>query len=1071
MMDRSSDSDRPERRTALIAKELARAKIDLAALSETRRAEEGQEEELGLGYTFFWKGKSQESPRIHGVGFAIRTKLVADHNLMPTYFSERLMSVRIPLEGENHATIFSAYAPTLDKEDEEKFEFYDSLRRTISAVPPRDKLLILGDFNARVGRDFHLWKDIIGREGVGNCNSNGSLLLGLCSESDLSITNTFFRLKNRQKTTWQHPRSKHWHLIDYIITRTKDRSDFLVTKAVRSVDDCWTDHRLVMSKLKLKLKRKPHAPVQEKRRRFDLNKLRDPASLETYRTTLAHNLTAHAVGGRTLNTLWTNIRDSVLQTAEETIGFSTQRNQDWFDENDDAISDLINQKRLAKIDFENNPRSQQKEARFKALKSQAQTGLRNMKNQWWIQKAQEIQGYADRNQTREFYKATRAIYGPMSNPPVPLKSADNSTTLRDDEEILNRWAEHFQSLLNRPSRADDDALSAMPRFRLRLEMTALPTLQELDNALDSMKNNKAAGPDGIPAELLKQGGPVLRTQLHHLVLLIWESRVVPDDLKNCLISTIFKKGDRSQCGNYRGISLLSTAGKVFAKILQQRLMTVAEDVLPESQCGFRPGRGTTDMIFLVRQAQEKSREQQRPLYMTFFDLEKAFDSVPRDTLWKVLENFGCPKRFVDLIRALHDGMTASVLYKKSRSPSFPVTTGVKQGCCIAPTLFSLYLAALLHGVKNDHPEGISIRARLDGGLFNLSRLKARTKTSVVDINECQYADDNAILAHSPQALQASTNSFVRAYERFGLTTNIRKTQVLAQSPPGNNISAFDIQINDQSLEQVSHFTYLGSVIQSTSTIDDDITARIGAAHRAFGRLLKRVFKEHGLRLSTKILVYRAVVITTLLYGSETWTLYRKNIKKLERFHQSKLRTILGVKWEDHITNNTVLDRTNMTTIESMIRQNQLRWLGHVQRMPDARLPKLMLFSELTQGTRRLGAPTRRYKDQIHQVLKETNIDARSWETIATDRPVWRAAIKEGASHLDANIRRRAEEKRLHRRTRALEREQGTAPPPEYPCNHCPRVCYSRLGLHSHEKTHQHRLHRGRPPRRFHRGRP
>ena len=118
------------------------------------------------------------------------------------------------------------------------------------------------------------------------------------------------------------------------------------------------------------------------------------------------------------------------------------------------------------------------------------------------------------------------------------------------------------------------------------------------------------------------------------------------------------------CGNYRGISLLCIAGKIFARILLDRLLQLAEEILPESQCGFRPSRGTIDMIFCARQLQEKSREQQQPLMQIFWDLRKAFDKVPRPAMWLNLAKFGCPDRFINLIRALHDGMTASVVTSK-----------------------------------------------------------------------------------------------------------------------------------------------------------------------------------------------------------------------------------------------------------------------------------------------------------------------------------------------------------------------------------------------------------------------
>ena len=160
------------------------------------------------------------------------------------------MKLKLPIGRKRSATLISAYAPTLTNPDEVKEKFYEELEALISAVLQSDKLILLGYLNARVGQDHQVWEGIIGHHGVGKCNSNGLLLLRTCATHRLAITNTLFRLPTRSKTSRMHPRSKHWHLIDYIIVRAKDRQDVRVTKAMYGAD-CWTDHRLITSKTEL----------------------------------------------------------------------------------------------------------------------------------------------------------------------------------------------------------------------------------------------------------------------------------------------------------------------------------------------------------------------------------------------------------------------------------------------------------------------------------------------------------------------------------------------------------------------------------------------------------------------------------------------------------------------------------------------------------------------------------------------------------------------------------------------------------------------------------------------------
>ena len=162
-----------------------------------------------------------------------------------------------------------------------------------------------------------------------------------------------------------------------------------------------------------------------------------------------------------------------------------------------------------------------------------------------------------------------------------------------------------------------------------------PSMKELRKAIDSLSNGKAPGSDGIPPEVVKAGkDSSLFKHLHSLLLQCWLERQVPQALRDSKIITLYKnKGDRCDCNNYRGISLLAIVGKVFARVVLSRLQVLGERVYPESQCGFRSRRSTIDMVFSLRQLQEKCQEQNQPLFLAFIDLTKAFDLVSRKGLF------------------------------------------------------------------------------------------------------------------------------------------------------------------------------------------------------------------------------------------------------------------------------------------------------------------------------------------------------------------------------------------------------------------------------------------------------
>ncbi|XP_068713001.1 uncharacterized protein [Montipora foliosa] len=230
--DNRVDDNRPERRTALVTRELKQYNVDIAALSETRFLDKGELSEVGSGYTIFWSGRKSE--RKAGVGFAVGKSLVSQLESQPKGINDRIMTRRLPLQYNTNATLISAYAPTMTNPDDTKEVFYQQLNEVVRSVPTADRLMIiLGDLNARIGSNHTAWTGIIGHHGIGQENSNGRLLLSLCSQHSLSVLNTFFKLKDAYKTTWMHPRSKHWHKLDFIICKQRDIHDFHITRAMR----------------------------------------------------------------------------------------------------------------------------------------------------------------------------------------------------------------------------------------------------------------------------------------------------------------------------------------------------------------------------------------------------------------------------------------------------------------------------------------------------------------------------------------------------------------------------------------------------------------------------------------------------------------------------------------------------------------------------------------------------------------------------------------------------------------------------------------------------------------------
>ena len=346
-------------------------------------------------------------------------------------------------------------------------------------------------------------------------------------------------------------------------------------------------------------------------------------------------------------------------------------------------------------------------------------------------------------------------------------------------------------------------------------------------------------------------------------------------------------------------------------MLTRLLEHVVDLLLPESQCGFRRGHSTIDMIFVARQLQKKCCEQHQNIYMAFVDLTKAFDAVNRDLLWNILSKFGCLPTFIAILQ-FHTCMCAEVVMAGSQSSSFPAEVVVKQGCVLAPIIFNLLLVTitLVSHCDLHSSDCIRIEYRLDGGLFNMRCLQAKTKTSSKVTSALLYTDDAAFPSLTADRLQRSLDIMSEAYLLAGLIINTTKTEILSAS--SSDSPTFSISGNP--LEKSENFTYLGSNLSFSGDLISVIQRRINLASSAFGRLSKRVFGNPNLTILAKITVYDAVVISTILCGCETWVPYHRHIRLLESFHIRRLQLILGLRWWHKVTHSEIRSRSGIPSI-------------------------------------------------------------------------------------------------------------------------------------------------------------
>ncbi|KAJ1179972.1 hypothetical protein NDU88_005200 [Pleurodeles waltl] len=307
--------------------------------------------------------------------------------------------------------------------------------------------------------------------------------------------------------------------------------------------------------------------------------------------------------------------------------------------------------------------------------------------------------------------------------------------------------------------------------------------------------------------------------------------------------------------------------------------------LPESQCSFRESRGTVDMIFAACQLQEK---------------------------WHIVRQF-------------HNGLLTRVLDDGDSSDAFPVSNGVKQGCVLAPMLFSMmFSATLTDAFCDDEETSIKIRYRTDGRLFNLGWLQAKTKVEEDSVLEFLFTDDYLLNAATEAQMQLSMNHFSTACRNFSLTIPINKTEVLHQPTLQKTYSESTITIEAEILKAVDKFIYLSSTLSRSMNIDDEVDTRISKASFAFGRLWELVWEKRGIKLSKKLKMYKVVVLPTLLYACETWTVYEHSTKQLNLFDMNCLRRLLKITCQDKVPDIDVLSQIGLPSIYTPLRRAQVK---------------------------------------------------------------------------------------------------------------------------------------------------
>ena len=489
---------------------------------------------------------------------------------------------------------------------------------------------------------------------------------------------------------------------------------------------------------------------------------------------------------------------------------------------------------------------------------------------------------------------------------------------------MTDWFAHFESIFckknvtpsvcfepdNRPLTVSADSV---------VSLNAQFLVSELVFAIRNCSANKAPGPDCLLNELFKHIQNDCSDFMLHAFNAIFDNHEFPITWSHSNIVPIYKKGDINSCDNYRPIWLTSLFSKLYTNILNKRLkeFTFLNNIIPEEQAGFREGYSTTDHIFTLYSMIMLQFSKNKKLYVCFVDYKKAFDSVNRHALFKILEANGINGKFLDAIKSIYQTVSASVTVDGKHSNTFYSSTGLKQGCLLSPNLFSLFMTEISKALNADGVKGISFQENLNV-IFHLL-----------------FADDILLVSESISGLQNQLDILYFQSQRLGLEINNEKTQIVIFRKGGFVSKHEKWFYGNINLKIVNSYRYLGFEFTTKLSFNNAVRPFISKAKKSCFDISKSLASIECYSLDVFSKLFDSKVAPILTYACELWGMH--DIIEVERVHTNSFKRFLNVSI--HCSNMTLYADTGRLPLCISLKLRCVKYWLRLLNMNDKRLCK------------------------------------------------------------------------------------------------------------------------------------
>lgn len=944
-------------------REVEKYEMNIVALQEMRWPGQGKLKKKN--WDIYYSGTNNNA-HVFGVGFMVG-KTLRDKVISFNPMNERICYIRIKMKF-NNISLFTVHAPTEDKEEVIKDQFYSQVEREMDKCPDNDIKILMGDFNAKVGKErAHI--QITGKHSLhDNSNDNGERLIDFSAGRNLVIRSTTFPHRQIHKGTWTSPDGKTINQIDHILISARHFSSISDVRTMRGAASD-SDHFLVRARVREKIDSTRVSP-EIKTPKYNLEKLKEGKTLMEYQQEIDRKFkeSGDEIVGLEIDQIWERFKSNISQATTKTLGTEQRRPKDtWWDNDCEEAMNRRNDARKILL----NRHTRLSQEKYKETRKAAKRICRRKKREKLDERLRNMEHASQAKDSKTLFKILKNTKNEY-HPRLVLCKDKEGRCITEQSDILKRWKEYFTELLTRNGQPDR---APYPPYQSAQPQTAEPTLEEVRESTTNMSNDKAPGVDNIPAELIKYGGKQTMEQLHRLILEIWRTEKMPTEWNTSIICPVYKKGERLNCNNYRGISLLPAAYKIFSNIVKKRITVYADDIIGEYQAGFRKNRSTTDQIFTIRQIMEKGWEHNTPIYQLLVDFKQAYDCIDREALYAAMEELGIPHKLVKLTRITMVHSNCQVKIQNKLTDNFVTDIGLRQGDGLAPILFNLVLEKVIREMKIHSAGTIATKSYQIVG----------------------YADDMNIVGRTVSDVKETYCKLEEEARKVGLVVNEEKTKLLPMKQT-RRLGQY-LTVEGKNFEIVQEFKYLGSNLNTCNDLTREIQNRIIAGNKAY-YALRNTFRSSLVNQKTKIRIYQATVRSITTYGCQCWTLTKQMEETLLRFERKILRRIFGAFQEEDgwriRYNYELAELYKSPDIVRYVKILKLKWAGHLTRMEETRAPK-RIYKAQFEGRRTRGRPRQRWRDNVEADAREV-LGIRSWERIAKEREDWRNRIRQAQVH-------------------------------------------------------------------------